>query len=162
MILPDLEQQSLHDDIVFEAPLPSAVMSTARLATMKVFLCPSDNMPLSWTATDSETWMYMRQIYSSSIPICNVGGSNYVGVFGIGEPGVNGEGIFFRGSFMPLKMITDGLSQTICVGERSENLQQGRGMATWTGASRRQPLVVRPRTLSTRTRAPASRRTARA
>ena len=61
-------------------------------------------------------------------------GSNYVGVFGIGEPGVNGEGVFFRGSYMPLTAITDGLSQTLCVGERSENLQQGRGMATWAGA----------------------------
>ena len=52
-------------------------------------------MPRRWTATDSETWMYMGQIYSSSIPICDVAGSNYIGVFGIGEPGVNGEGVFF-------------------------------------------------------------------
>ena len=134
MILPDLEQQSLHDRIVFETPMQGPSMSTARLVNLSVFLCPSDNMPLSWTATDSETWMYMGQIYSSSIPICDVAGSNYVGVFGIGEPGVNGEGVFFRGSYMPLTAITDGLSQTLCVGERSENLQQGRGMATWVGA----------------------------
>jgi prepilin-type processing-associated H-X9-DG protein len=91
-------------------------------------------MPLGWTATDSETWLYGGHIYSSGISICNVAGSNYVGVFGIGEPGVNGEGVFSRGSYMPLSAITDGLSQTLCVGERSENLQQGRGMATWTGA----------------------------
>ena len=134
MILPDLEQQSLHDNIVFETPMQGPSMATARLATMSVFLCPSDNMPLRWTATDSETWMYGGQIYSSSIPICDVAGSNYVGVFGIAEPGVNGEGVFFRGSYMPLTAITDGLSQTLCVGERSENLQQGRGMATWAGA----------------------------
>ena len=35
---------------------------------------------------------------------------------------------------MPPNAITDGLSQTLCVGERSENLQQGRGMATWVGS----------------------------
>jgi prepilin-type processing-associated H-X9-DG protein len=35
---------------------------------------------------------------------------------------------------MPLNLITDGLSHTLLVGERSENLQQGRGMATWTGS----------------------------
>jgi prepilin-type processing-associated H-X9-DG protein len=134
MILPDLEQQALHNAIVFEAPLQMANMATARLATASVFLCPSDNMPLKWTATQSATWMYMGQVYSSSIPICDMAGSNYVGVFGIAEPGVNGEGVFFRGSYMPLQVITDGLSNTLCVGERSENLQQGRGMATWVGA----------------------------
>ena len=134
MILPDLEQQPLHDSIVFETALQVPSVATARLLPLSVFLCPSDNMPLSWTATDSETWLYMGQIYSSSTPICNVAGSNYVGCFGITEPGVSGEGVFYRGSYMPLTAITDGLSQTLCVGERSRNLQQGRGMATWTGA----------------------------
>jgi hypothetical protein len=85
-------------------------------------------------ATNSETWMYMGQIYSSSTPICNVAGSNYVGNFGISEPKVNREGVLFRGSFMPLKVITDGLSSTLLAGERSVMLQQGRGMATWVGA----------------------------
>jgi prepilin-type processing-associated H-X9-DG protein len=134
MILPDLEQQSLHDRVVFETPIPQPSMQTTRLVNLSVFLCPSDNMPLRWTASDSETWMFMGKIFSTSIPICDVGGSNYIGVFGIGEPGVNGDGVFFRGSYMPLAAITDGLSQTLCVGERSENLQQGRGMATWVGA----------------------------
>jgi prepilin-type processing-associated H-X9-DG protein len=134
MVLPDLEQQPLHDNIIFEAPMLVPAMATARLASLSIFLCPSDNMPLRWTATNSETWMYGGQIYSSSISLCDVAGSNYVGVFGIGEPGVNGEGVFFRGSYVPYVAITDGLSQTICVGERSQNLQQGRGMATWTGS----------------------------
>jgi prepilin-type N-terminal cleavage/methylation domain-containing protein/prepilin-type processing-associated H-X9-DG protein len=134
MILPDLEQQPLFNTIRFETALPAPTMATARLTNLKVFLCPSDNMPLSWTATDSESWLYMGVVYSTSIPICNVAGSNYVGVYGIGEPGVNGQGVFYRGSFVPLQMITDGLSQTICVGERSLNLNLGRGMATWTGA----------------------------
>ena len=126
MILPDLEQQSLQNGIVFETPLQEFTMSTTRLVTLPVFLCPSDNMPQSWTATDSETWMYQGRIYSSSIPICDLAGTNYIGVFGITEPGVSGEGVFFRGSYMPLNVITDGLSQTLCVGERSSNLQQGR------------------------------------
>jgi prepilin-type N-terminal cleavage/methylation domain-containing protein/prepilin-type processing-associated H-X9-DG protein len=135
MILPDLEQQSLHDRIVFETPLQDPSMATTRLVPLNVFLCPSDNMPLRWTATDSDTWLYMGKIYSTAFPICDVAGSNYVGVFGIAEPGVNGEGVFSRGSYMPLTAITDGLSQTLCVGERSENLQQGRGMATWVGSA---------------------------
>jgi prepilin-type processing-associated H-X9-DG protein len=121
--------------IRFETALPDPGVATARLTSLNVFLCPSDDMPLSWTATDSETWLYMGVVYSASTPICDVPGSNYVGVYGIGEPGVNGQGIFFRGSFVPLQTITDGLSQTLCVGERSRNLNLGRGMATWVGAA---------------------------
>jgi prepilin-type N-terminal cleavage/methylation domain-containing protein/prepilin-type processing-associated H-X9-DG protein len=134
MILPDLEQQPLSDSIRFESPLQVSAMSTARLASLRIFYCPSDSMPHSWLATQGESWMYAGQVYSTSTPICEVAGSNYVGVFGIGEPGVNGEGVFFRGSFLPPQTITDGLSQTLCVGERSQNLNLGRGMATWVGA----------------------------
>ena len=134
MLLPDLEQQPLDNNIRYETALPDPTVSTARLANLSVFFCPSDNMPRSWTATNGETWLYGGIVYSTSTPICNVAGSNYVGVFGIGEPGVNGEGVFYRGSFVPPSAITDGMSQTLCVGERSENLNLNRGMATWVGA----------------------------
>jgi prepilin-type N-terminal cleavage/methylation domain-containing protein/prepilin-type processing-associated H-X9-DG protein len=134
MLLPDLEQQPLWNSVRFETALPDPSMSTARLTPLTLFFCPSDTMPHSWTASDGVTWLYGGNVYSTSNPICDVAGSNYVGVFGIGEPGVNGEGVFYRGSFMPPSAITDGLSQTVCVGERSENLNLNRGMATWVGA----------------------------
>ena len=134
MLLLDLEQQPLSNSIIFESPLQLSNMSTARLSSLSVFYCPSDSMPHSWTASQGEAWLYMNTVYSSFIPICDVAGSNYIGVFGIGEPGVNGEGVFFRGSFLPPQTITDGFSNTLCVGERSENLNLGRGMATWVGA----------------------------
>ena len=92
-------------------------------------------MPRTWTASQSETWIYMgvrstrRRSRSATWR-----GRITSGVFGIGEPGVNGEGVFFRGSFLPPSAITDGLSHTLCVGERSENLNLGRGMATWVGS----------------------------
>src|SRR6185312_13696078 len=47
MILPDLEQQPLFDKIRFETAIPDPTMATARLAGLKVFLCPSDTMPRS-------------------------------------------------------------------------------------------------------------------
>jgi len=43
---------------------------------------------------------------------------------------VDGEGVFFRNSNIKFRDITDGLSQTIVVGERSHRL----GEATWTGS----------------------------
>jgi prepilin-type N-terminal cleavage/methylation domain-containing protein/prepilin-type processing-associated H-X9-DG protein len=134
MLLPDLEQQALQANIRFEAPLSDPDWATVRQTTLSLFFCPSDTMPRTWTASNSTTYVIGRHIISNSYPICDVPGSNYVGVFGIGEPGVNGEGVFFRGSFVPPAAITDGLSQTLCVGERSQNLNLGRGLATWVGS----------------------------
>ena len=129
MILPDLEQQPLRDLIVYETPMHGPNMATARLVNLSVFFCPTDDMPRSWTATDGETWIYMGKIYSSSFPICDVAGSNYVGVFGIGEPGVNGEGVFSRGSYMPLTSITDGFGPDALCGGAFSELAAG----TWDG-----------------------------
>lgn len=134
MILPELEQQALSDQIKFETPIHMPSQQTVRTTVLRVLMCPSDAMPLRWMASDGETWMYMGQIYSVSYPICDVAGANYVGVFGIGEPGVDGDGIFYRDSFTRYSGISDGLTQTLCVGERSTNLNLGRGQATWAGA----------------------------
>ena len=62
--------------------------------------------------------------------ICQVASSNYVGMYGVGEPGVEGEGLFYRDSSVTLRDIADGLTQTIAVGERSHLL----GQATWVGS----------------------------
>ena len=134
MILPELEQQPLANSFQFESNLPLQGLLTVRTTVLGLFLCPSDSMAHNWTASDSETWMYMGQVYSASQPICNVAGANYIGVYGIGEPGVSGDGVFYRGSFTRPVDITDGMSQTLCVGERSTNLNLGRGQATWVGA----------------------------
>jgi prepilin-type N-terminal cleavage/methylation domain-containing protein/prepilin-type processing-associated H-X9-DG protein len=134
MILPELEQQTLSNNIRFEVPMHLPSQLTVRAAPLSVFFCPADSMSHQWTASDGEVWIFMGKVYSASDPICDVAGSNYVGVFGIGEPGVNGNGTFYRGSFTKFTDITDGLSQTLCVGERSTNINLGRGQATWAGA----------------------------
>ncbi|MFO0907637.1 MAG: DUF1559 domain-containing protein [Isosphaeraceae bacterium] len=134
MILPNLEQRVLYDAINFDAPIHYAHNQTARLALLSTYLCPSDTMAAKWTATDGVTWLFMGKVYSESVAICDVAGSNYVGVFGIGEPGVDGDGVFFRNSFIRYPEITDGTSQTLCVGERSITLNAGRGHATWVGS----------------------------
>jgi prepilin-type N-terminal cleavage/methylation domain-containing protein/prepilin-type processing-associated H-X9-DG protein len=134
MILPELEQQTLSNNIKFEVPVHLPNQITVRTAPLGLFFCPSDSMSHRWTASDGEVWIFMGKIYSASDPICDVAGSNYVGVFGIGEPGVNGDGTFYRGSFTKFTDITDGLSHTLCVGERSTNINLGRGQATWAGA----------------------------
>jgi prepilin-type N-terminal cleavage/methylation domain-containing protein/prepilin-type processing-associated H-X9-DG protein len=133
-ILPYLEQQPLYDQIPFERPMHAPQFSTIRNTRLSLFICPSDNMPAIWTAKNGSVWMQGEQIFSAEDPICDVAGANYVGVFGLSEPGVDGEGIFFRDSFVRFIDVTDGLGQTLCVGERSIRLNAGRGHATWSGA----------------------------
>lgn len=134
MILPQLEQQPLFSSINFERPIFDRINATSRVANLSMYLCPADSMPKTWEPSEGTVWIYAGQIYSVVHNICDVASSNYVGVFGIGEPGVDGDGVFFRNSFIRYEDITDGLTQTVVVGERSITLNAGRGNATWVGA----------------------------
>jgi prepilin-type N-terminal cleavage/methylation domain-containing protein/prepilin-type processing-associated H-X9-DG protein len=148
-ILADLEQTALANEIQFDRNIQDPVNATVRLRRISTYLCPSDTMPRSWTTSSGAAWIYANILYLSQNPICDVAGANYVGVFGIGEPGVDGDGVFYRNSFVTPQDIRDGLSQTLAVGERSVNLKAGfpeavvlgtpthnvgQGHATWVGA----------------------------
>ncbi len=51
-------------------------------------------------------------------------------MFGVSEPGIDGEGMFFRDSKISIRDVTDGTSTTMMVGERSKTWCN----ATWVGA----------------------------
>ena len=152
-ILPELEQQALFNAINFGVTINDPAQETARTAVLDVFLCPADEMPKNWMATNGSTWIYGGKIHTASLTICKVAGSNYVGVFGIGEPGVDGEGVFYRDSFVRPTDIRDGLSHTMAVGERSINLNAGRRQRHLGRLRPERPaLVVRPGPLRPRRR----------
>jgi len=121
MILPQLEQAPLFASINFSTPIQQ---QTARLTTIGAFLCPSDTVKSDWD-------VYQRD--PSGKPTALIGQvapSNYVGVFGTSDPGIDGDGLFSRNSAVAYRDITDGLSNTLAIGERGHRL----GEATWTGA----------------------------
>ena len=159
MILPMMEQGNLYNALNFDLKIKDPAELTARTTPVATYLCPSDSMPRTWTTDDGSARFYKGFVEYISHPICDVAGSNYTGVFGIGEPGVDGEGIFFRNSFVRLVDIKDGLTNTMCggravVGDRTLD----RGYVDLGRRRARGPaLVVRPRTRSTPTAAPASR-----
>ena len=124
MILPQMEQGSLHGRIQFGQPIEAPSQASARTTSIPAYLCPSDGAPPIWTAVTRDS------AGNPTAAICQVASANYVGVFGVTEPGVDGEGVFFRNSEVALRDVTDGASSTLLVGERSYRWSD----STWVGA----------------------------
>jgi prepilin-type N-terminal cleavage/methylation domain-containing protein/prepilin-type processing-associated H-X9-DG protein len=125
MLQPQFEQTPIFSALNFVLAIETPVNLTGRLANVNNFLCPSD-------PTASAYWAVQRD-FASGAPlrnVCQVAPSNYVGVYGVGEPGPAGNGVFRRNSAIALRDITDGTAQTLTVCERSHRL----GEATWVGS----------------------------
>jgi prepilin-type N-terminal cleavage/methylation domain-containing protein/prepilin-type processing-associated H-X9-DG protein len=124
MILPELEQSNLQNSITFTQPIEGSVNAAPRVAPLAMLVCPSDTVRSPWPAVMRDA------VGNPTSTICQVAASNYIGVFGVREPGIDGDGIFFRNSFIGIRDITDGASTTMQVGERSQRWCE----AAWVGA----------------------------
>jgi prepilin-type processing-associated H-X9-DG protein len=120
LLLPVLEETNLSGMLNFELPIENAANTQGVTTALPMYLCPSD--------TREPVWAAMSQ--SGNTKICDVAEAAYVGMFGTTEPGIDGNGLFFRNSTVHIREITDGTSQPIAVGERAELL----GEATWVGS----------------------------
>jgi prepilin-type N-terminal cleavage/methylation domain-containing protein/prepilin-type processing-associated H-X9-DG protein len=122
-ILPQMGEATIHRQIKFQLPIENSA-NQVRTTAVAGYLCPSDDPNSTWQAQRRDATGNPTGV------ICDIAAANYVGMFGISEPGGEGEGIFFRNSKISLKQITDGTSNTISVGERGHQL----GDSTWVGA----------------------------
>jgi prepilin-type N-terminal cleavage/methylation domain-containing protein/prepilin-type processing-associated H-X9-DG protein len=125
MILAQLEQRPLFDSINFGLPIAGAASATARQSVVATYLCPSSTPDGPVRVTGDED--------QRVVLVADLAASQYIGSAGQGEvedvPGSN-NGILFRNSRIRFRDVTDGLGQTLLVGERSRNLAD----ATWVGA----------------------------
>ena len=124
MLLPQIEQKPLFDAVNFIVPIEDNSNPTSRLTRLTVFpLSLRQRPPVWWAVTRDPGGIPLQNI-------CQVATANYVGMYGTSDPGIDGDGIFFRDGNIGIPNITDGTAQTIAAGERAYAL----GVATWVGS----------------------------
>ena len=135
-LLPDLEQDNLHRLINFTQPITaSGNHDTVRQANISFLRCPSDPrqdpIPLSeFTNTGGLTTPLGRSNYVAcygNTPFLNE--SPAVMTAHLSIDGISGKGMFYRNSKTRIADVTDGLSNTLAVGEKNAK----HTMATWVG-----------------------------
>jgi prepilin-type N-terminal cleavage/methylation domain-containing protein/prepilin-type processing-associated H-X9-DG protein len=123
-LLPHVEQQPLFAQINLAVPIEAPQHAAARTTTVKSYLCPADFPPPALQVGPRSASGQLLSI------TCTVAPASYTGSFGVSEPGVDGEGVFFRNSQVKIADLTDGTSQTLLAGERSYRYSE----TTWVGA----------------------------
>jgi prepilin-type N-terminal cleavage/methylation domain-containing protein/prepilin-type processing-associated H-X9-DG protein len=119
-LLPYLEQDNLYRQIDFTQPVQN---SAAIQTVLKVFLCPSDSPPPAPFVITDATFG----------PLALAAPSSYAATVGDDDSEADalvGNGVFYRNSRTRLTDITDGISQTVMVGDRAWMDTQG----IWAGA----------------------------
>jgi prepilin-type N-terminal cleavage/methylation domain-containing protein/prepilin-type processing-associated H-X9-DG protein len=116
-ILPMIEQAQLYNAANILLPIEAPANSTVVLTPLAVYTCPTDRFTGRFTLTDV-----------NNNPITDAQTNSYAGNFGrdvnIANMPTLGNGIFICNRAFGIRDITDGTSQTICVGERGALLTQ--------------------------------------
>ena len=135
-ILPYLERGAVYNQIDFKQGVGLGSNAAVSQMRLSVFQCPSDAYPQNFTV-----WPTNVVVAHGNYVGCNgweeclngAGGNPQAGNGtdgDIGGYGAAGVGLFYRNSHNRIANVTDGLSNTIIVGERSGN----HSPSTWTGA----------------------------
>ncbi len=132
MLLPQLEQNNIYQQFDWNRPLFDPVNEKPRLLQPRLFLCPSDSFSMN-NAVEMDTDRFAMGCYVAS--------------FGPGDMDTDADdrrGMFSRNSRITTGDVTDGLSNTLAVGERTNGPFRVVGAhgvhtvyeTTWSGAVR--------------------------
>jgi prepilin-type N-terminal cleavage/methylation domain-containing protein/prepilin-type processing-associated H-X9-DG protein len=141
LILPYLEQKNVYNQINLLQGVGVGSNVAISQQSLPIFQCPSDPFQQAFPVYDSNFTNPIATVAHSNYVGCNgwvecfsgAGGNpqNGSGADGLsGAFGQAGTGLFYRNSHYNTNSVTDGLSNTIFVGERSSN----HAPSTWTGA----------------------------
>ena len=125
-LLPDLDQANLQRTINFNLDITNAANLVPRTTFITSFACPSDSAPNTFAVSVDPNG-------NPLLPSVVVAHANYIGVNG--NNGVTGnqatnDGAFLENQAFAPAAITDGLSNTFFISERSVNMSY----TTWVGA----------------------------
>lgn len=115
MLLPHFEEDIIYRHVNFTKPVDDPDMEAVRMTSLATFICPSDGN-------------FQREIdiagYHAGHKICKMAAASYVASAGTVRPTCkicrdNFDGVFGRNRAIQPRELTDGLSKTLAVGERS-------------------------------------------
>jgi prepilin-type N-terminal cleavage/methylation domain-containing protein/prepilin-type processing-associated H-X9-DG protein len=140
-LLPYLEQNNVFNQINFTQPIGTGVNAAICQIQLSVFQCPSDSFQRTYQIYDSTFSNAAAVVASGNYVGCNGWEECFQGAGGNPQPGSGadglgglygqaGVGLFYRNSRSRVADVTDGMSNTIFVGERSSN----HSPSTWVGA----------------------------
>jgi prepilin-type N-terminal cleavage/methylation domain-containing protein/prepilin-type processing-associated H-X9-DG protein len=121
-LLDDLEQGNLKKQIRFDLQISDPANAQVRISVIPIYICPSEALSGPYSVVDA-----------NGNPMCNVARSSYVamnGVLGVSSDAFDNNGAFLRNRTFRVADITDGMSNTLFIGERCTSMSN----PTWTGA----------------------------
>jgi prepilin-type N-terminal cleavage/methylation domain-containing protein/prepilin-type processing-associated H-X9-DG protein len=121
-LLDDLDQGPLKGRIRFDLQISDPANAQVRIQQIAVYVCPSEHAFGTFSAVDA-----------NGNAICDVARGSYVamnGILGVSSDAFDNNGAFLRNQNMKIAWVSDGLSNTLFVGERCSSMSN----TTWTGA----------------------------
>jgi len=140
-LLPYFDQGTLYSQIDFSQPVGTGVNAQVSQIPLAVHQCPADPYQQTFPVYNSSFTSPIAYLAHGNYVGCNGWEECFNGAGGNPQPGSGddglsgiygpaGRGVFFRNSTTRAAEVTDGLSNTIFVGERSGD----HSPSTWTGA----------------------------
>lgn len=131
-IMPFMEQNNVSAQINHHLPIAHSFHDTIRTQLIPTFVCPSDIGKTPFLMGKEDGLPPDATTVDQGDPLFNISKTNYVGVFGtmeIEDNELNGDGTFYANSLVRFRDLTDGLSNTVIIGERGSRL----GGSVWHG-----------------------------